>query len=130
MSDNDKYNLDDIINFSAEQRPVDVKAALDDLMIAKIHSAIEDKKVEVAKQMFGDAASQDDVDLTDDESDEEWTDEEETDDESDDFDLDISDDELEDLLNDLADNIEDDDLEDDLEVDNLDSEEDDNGENA
>lgn len=130
MSDNDKYNLDDIINFSAEQRPVDVKAALDDLMIAKIHSAIEDKKVEVAKQMFGDAASQDDVDLPDDESDEEWNDEEETDDESDDFDLDISDDELEDLLNDLVDNIEDDDLEDDLEVDNLDSEEDDNGENA
>lgn len=135
MSDNDKYTLDDILNFSAEQRPVDVKAALDDLMIAKIHAAIEDKKVEVAKQMFGSAASQDDVEVADETSDDEWDDEEEIEadddaDESDDFDLDISDDELEDLLSDLEDSLEDDDLEDDLEVDNLDSEEDDNGENA
>lgn len=137
MSDNDKYTLDDIINFSTDQRPVDVKAALDDLMIAKIHSAIEDKKVEVAKQMFGDASGQNEIDDPDDNSDEtedEWEDEEEVEsddtDESDDFDMDISDEELEDLLNDLEDSLEDDDLEDDLEVDNLDSEEDDNGENA
>lgn len=136
MSDNDKYTLDDIIDFSAEQKPADVKTALDNLMISKIHSAIEDKKIEVAKQMFGNASPQDDVEI----SDETWEDEEETEseddlddsdlDSEDDIDFDISDDELEDLLNDLEDSLDDDDVEDDLEVDNLDSEENDNGENA
>lgn len=135
MSDDNKYTLDDIIDFSSEQQPIQVKAAVDQLMLAKIHSAIEDKKVEVAKQMFGDAAGPEDPDL----SDETWEDEEELEDETesddgeeddaDDFELDISDDELEQLLSDLEDNL-DDETDDDLGDDNSDLEDTEDGENA
>jgi hypothetical protein len=132
MSDN-KYTLDDIIDFSVEQQPVEVKAAVDQLMLAKIHSAIEDKKVEVAKQMFGDAAGPEDPDLSDDTWEDDETEDLESDegeeDDADDFDLDISDDELEELLSDLEDNLGDE-ADDDLGDDNSDLEDTENGEDA
>jgi len=120
MSEENKYNINDIIDFASQQKPVDVKAAFDDLMLAKIHSAIEDKKIEVARQMFGtdnvDAELEDDQ-FEDDQEDDDLDDTEE----DDDLDFDITDDELEELLSDLEDNLEDD---------NLDSEETEDGEEA
>lgn len=122
MSDENKYNISDIVNFASQQNPLEVKNAVDALMIDKIHAAIADKKIEVAKQMFGgedepevDDFEEDEIEQEEDES------EEDVEDSDDDF-MDISDDELEQLLNDLEDL--------DLEDDNLDSEENDNGENA
>jgi len=134
MSDDNKYTLDDIIDFSSEQQPIQVKAAVDQLMLAKIHSAIEDKKIEVAKQMFGDAAGPEDPDLSDDtweddESEEDTESDEGEEDDADDFDLDISDDELEKLLGDLEDNLGDE-TDDDLGDDNSDLEDTENGEDA
>lgn len=128
MSDENKYTIDDMINFATQQKPVDVKAAFDDLMMSKIHSAIENKKIEVARQMFGDASvdaeigdtEAEDAEFDDEQEEEEIADDETTEDDED-LDLDISDEELEDLLSDLEDNLEDD---------NLDPEEEDNGENA
>jgi len=128
MSDENKYTIDDMINFATQQKPVDVRSAFDDLMMSKIHSAIENKKIEVARQMFGDAnvdaeIEADDAEFEDEQdadAEEEITDDETTEDDED-LDLDISDEELEDLLSDLEDNLEDD---------NLDPEEEDNGENA
>lgn len=121
MSDENKYSISDVIDFASQQKPVDVKAAFDELMLAKIHSAIEDKKIEVAKQMFGSANV--DAELEDIEIEDEVESEEETADETEEEDLDfeISDDELEDLLSDLENNLEDE---------NTDSEETDDGEEA
>lgn len=111
MSD-DKYNIEDIVNFSATGNPLNVKNAVDSLMLQKIHAEIESKKLEVAKSMFG-GNDEEEIETED----EEWDDEET--DEDDDFD--ISDDDLEDLFNDLEDlDLGDDDIEDD---DNSDSEE-------
>lgn len=129
MSDENKYNISDIINFASQQNPLEVKNAVDALMIDKIHAAIADKKIEVAKQMFGgeEPEEQDEVEFDEDEAEqqEDGSEEDVEDSDDDDF-MDISDDELEELLNDLE-NL---DLDADLEDDNLDSEENDNGENA
>lgn len=124
MSDENKYTIDDMINFAVQQKPVDVKSAFDDLMMAKIHSAIENKKIEVAKQMFGSANVDAEIEGAEEAQFEDEQDEPETEEETvedDDLDLDISDEELEALLSDLEDNLEDD---------NLDSEETEDGENA
>lgn len=136
MSDENKYDMSDIINFASQQNPLEIKNAIDSLMISKVHAEIADKKIEVAKAMFG--VGQDEVEMSADDTAEDDFEEDgeefeeddvvEVDDEED-FDLDISDDELEDLLNDLE-NLDDTDLDDNLEDDNLDSEENDNGENA
>jgi hypothetical protein len=132
MSDENKYNISDIINFASQQNPLEIKSAIDSLMIAKVQAEIADKKIEVAKSMFG--AGQDEVEASAEEPSEDDFEDDELDDEDDveddeDLDLDISDEELEDLLNDLE-NLDDTDLDDNLEDDNLDSEENDNGENA
>lgn len=133
MSDNNKYNIDDVIDYSTEQKPVDVQAAVDALMLQKAHAAIEAKKIEVAKQMFGGAIDpDDDINYNEDdwEEDQEDMESDETETEvDDDLDLDISDDELEELLNDLE-NLDDTDLDDNLEDDNSDVEDTENGENT
>jgi len=101
---NDKYNIEDIVKFSAAENPLYVKNAIDNLMIDKIQAEIENKKLEVAKTMFG---GSDDSD----------SDDEEIEDEDDDsYDIDISDEDLLDLISDLEeldDENENEDLEDD-----------------
>lgn len=96
----DKYNIEDIINFSANENPLNVKQAVDSAMLSKIHSAIEGKKREVARAMFGGEAK-DEPEWDD----EEWEDEEDDDDadEDEEEDFEISDDDLDDLLSDLED---------------------------
>lgn len=123
MSEENKYTINDMINFATQQKPVDVRAAFDELMLSKIHSAIEDKKIQVAKQMFGSDNVDTEIEDAEFEDEQEETPEEEETEESDDdnFDLDISDEELEALLSDLEDNLEDE---------NQESEDTDDGENA
>lgn len=53
MTDNNKYDVTDLIVSAVEQKPFDFETAFDDLIVGKIHSAIEAKKVEVAQQMYG-----------------------------------------------------------------------------
>jgi hypothetical protein len=91
MSDN-KYNIEDIVKFSSDDNPLNVKNAVDNLMIAKIQSEIQNKKLEVAKTLFGGT----DEDSEYDEEDNEYEDDDE-------YDLDISDEDLADLLADLND---------------------------
>jgi len=93
MSD-DKYNIEDIVNFSAQEKPISVKDAVNDVMLTKIHAEIEAKKLEVAKSIFG-------GDTEIDEDDEDFDDEDFDDDEDEDDDFEISDEELDDLFNDL-----------------------------
>lgn len=111
MSD-DKYNIEDIVNFSAQEKPVNVKDAVNDVMLTKIHAEIEAKKLAVAKSIFG-GTDTDDEDFNEDDFDADYDD-----------DFDISDEDLDDLFNDLED-LADTDLDDDnLEI------EDENGEDA
>ena len=53
MTDNNKYDISDLVVSAVVQKPFDFEAAFDDLIVDKIHSAIEAKKVEVAQQMYG-----------------------------------------------------------------------------
>lgn len=53
MTDNNKYDISDLLVSAVSQKPFDFEAAFDDLIVDKIHSAIEAKKVEVAQQMYG-----------------------------------------------------------------------------
>ena len=116
MSD-DKYNINDVVNFSAQEKPLNVKDAVNDIMLSKIHASIEAKKMEVAKSLFGGTPSDEDDEA-------EFDDAFDDDEEDDEDDFDISDEDLEDLFNDLED-LADTDLDDDnLEV------EDENGEDA
>ena len=89
MSD-DKYNIEDIVTFSALEKPVSVKDAVDNVMLGKIQSEIESKKLEIAKSIFGGT-----------DTDDEETDFDDDEDEDDNFE--ISDEDLDDLFNDLED---------------------------
>lgn len=53
MTDNNKYDVTDLIVSAIEQKPFDFENTFDNLIVDKIHSAIEAKKVEVAQQMYG-----------------------------------------------------------------------------
>lgn len=104
----DKYTASDIINFAAQQKPADVADALNNLMLDKIHSEINDRKLELAKSLFGGTGPSDEEEYEDDEieDDADYEDDSEDDDEEeieyeDDFEL--SDEELEELLNDIDD---------------------------
>ena len=120
MSD-DKYNISDVVNYSAQEKPLNVKDAVNDVMMSKIHAAIEAKKMEVAKSLFGGTPSDVDDEA---EFEDAFDDDDEDDEEDDEDDFDISDEDLEDLFNDLED-LADTDLDDDnSEV------EDENGEDA
>ena len=51
MPDN-KYSLDDLVIATLEQKPTDFEAAFDDVITDRIRSAIEDKKIAIAQQMY------------------------------------------------------------------------------
>ena len=48
-----KYDMSDLVLAAAEQKPLDFEAAFNDLIVGRISSAINDKKIAVAKQMYG-----------------------------------------------------------------------------
>lgn len=53
MSEDNKYELNDLVMAAVEQKPLDFEAAFNDLVVDRIRTAIETKKVEVAQQMYG-----------------------------------------------------------------------------
>ena len=52
MVENNKYGIEDLITSTLEQRPTDFAATFDELLVSKLHNAINDKKLEVAQRMF------------------------------------------------------------------------------
>lgn len=52
MTDN-KYEMNDLVIAALEQKPTDFEAAFNDLIIDRISTAIEDKKIAIAQQMYG-----------------------------------------------------------------------------
>lgn len=69
MTDN-KYDLNDLVIATAEQKPIEFEAAFNDLVVDRIRTAIEDKKVQIAQQMYNYEPPVDDIET--DENDDEF----------------------------------------------------------
>lgn len=48
----DKYELNDLISSAAMQEPLEFQNAFHDLVVDRIRTAVENKKVEIAQQMY------------------------------------------------------------------------------
>jgi hypothetical protein len=53
MIEDNKYVLDDLVTAAVEQKPLDFETAFDNLIVDRIRSAVENKKIEIAQQMYG-----------------------------------------------------------------------------
>jgi hypothetical protein len=51
MADN-KYDLEDLVVAAAESKPSDFESAFDDIITGRIRAAVEDKKVQIAQQLY------------------------------------------------------------------------------
>ena len=58
----DKYDMTDLINSALEQKPLDFEKTFNDLIVDRISTAIHDKKVQIAQQMYGYTTSEEDDD--------------------------------------------------------------------
>jgi hypothetical protein len=63
MTDDNKYEMNDLVIAALEQKPTDFEAAFNDLIIDRISTAIEDKKIAIAQQMYGYEAEVEDQEL-------------------------------------------------------------------
>lgn len=52
MTDDNKYDMNDLVIAALEQKPTDFEAAFNDLIVDRIATAIEDKKIVIAQQMY------------------------------------------------------------------------------
>jgi hypothetical protein len=53
MTDTNKYDMSDLVVAALEQKPLDFESAFNDLIIDRISTSINDKKIEVAQMMYG-----------------------------------------------------------------------------
>jgi hypothetical protein len=53
MTEYNKYEVADLINYTVDRKPVEFGQAFDDLVIDRIRTAVEDKKLQIAQQMYG-----------------------------------------------------------------------------
>jgi len=53
MSENNKYEVEDMISSAASQQPIEFEQVFDNLIVSRIQSAINNKKIQVAQQMYG-----------------------------------------------------------------------------
>lgn len=52
MSEENKYELGDLLNAAALQKPVEFQDAFNDLVLDRIKSAVEDRKIEIAQTLY------------------------------------------------------------------------------
>lgn len=52
MSEENKYTLDDMLNSAAMQEPLEFQQAFNDQILDRIRTAVENKKVEIAQQLY------------------------------------------------------------------------------
>lgn len=52
MSEENKYSIDDLIVSSLQQKPLEFSNAFNSLMVDRLQSAIENKKIEIAQTMY------------------------------------------------------------------------------
>lgn len=97
----DKYSLaSKIVDFSIADNPAKVKDTVDQLMLDKIQSEVEARKIDLARQMFNDTSPDPNEEDAEDEDFPEDVDDEDSDVETE---VEITDDELEDLFSSLED---------------------------
>lgn len=48
-----KPNVSDLVFSALEQKPMDFEAAFNDLVVDRIRDAVEQKKIDIAQQMYG-----------------------------------------------------------------------------
>jgi hypothetical protein len=51
--ENDKYQLTDLLSAAVEQKATNFSDAFNSLVLDRIHDAVENKKIEIAQQMYG-----------------------------------------------------------------------------
>lgn len=52
MVEDNKYDLTDLVVSAYEQKPLEFETAFNDLIVDRIRGAVEQKKIDVAKQMY------------------------------------------------------------------------------
>lgn len=52
MIEDNKYDLEDLVVAALEQKPTDFETAFNDLIVDRIATAVENKKIEIAQQMY------------------------------------------------------------------------------
>lgn len=52
MTEDNKYTLDDMVMATVDQKPLDFEAAFNDIIVDKIRTGIENRKMEIAQQMY------------------------------------------------------------------------------
>ena len=53
MTEINKYDIEDLIAASSSQKPIEFEQAFGDLIVSRLQTAINDKKIQVAQQMYG-----------------------------------------------------------------------------
>lgn len=100
-----KYVIDDILNAIVDEKPVDLQAALNSVMVDKAHDQIANMKTEIMSDAIGNDEDDEDEDIAvfddfEDEEEDDLEDDEEIEDEIEDDDEELDADEL---FNDLED---------------------------
>lgn len=59
----EEHDISDLIVSAIDQKPNDFEAAFNDLIIDRIRSAVEDKKIAIAQQMYGYEPEEEELDV-------------------------------------------------------------------
>lgn len=62
MTGNNKYNIEDLISRAVEQKPLEFADAFNNIILDRLHDVIDNKKMEVAQQLYGYNTDQDSED--------------------------------------------------------------------
>ena len=63
MTEDNKYDVSDLVIAAVEQKPLDFENTFNDLIVDRIANAINDKKIAIAQQMYGYTAEEPEQDL-------------------------------------------------------------------
>ena len=53
MVEDNKYDLTDLVVSAIDQKPLDFETAFNDIFVGKLRDAVEQKKIDIAQQMYG-----------------------------------------------------------------------------
>lgn len=59
MSEENKYDINDLVTSAALQQPVEFQSAFDDLVLDRIRTAVENRKIEIAQAMYNNETPED-----------------------------------------------------------------------
>ena len=53
MTEDNKYGIEDLISNAVDLKPLEFADAFNNLILDKLHTVIDNKKMEVAQQLYG-----------------------------------------------------------------------------